>query len=97
MMIMIHDLILGARQTDVGWPDLGGSRCGWRVYTATSGCVSHSGDAWQIGRTRDDIPIASDFPVIASGAKQSPSRYARRWGLPHRFAPRTDSGPPSPV
>ena len=29
-------------------------------------------------------------PVIASGAKQSPSRYALRWRLPRRCAPRND-------
>ena len=34
---------------------------------------------------------AADFPVIASGAKQSPSRYTLRWRLPRRCAPRNDS------
>jgi hypothetical protein len=33
--------------------------------------------------------MTSRRPVIASGAKQSPSRYARRWRLPRRFAPNT--------
>jgi Bacterial extracellular solute-binding protein, family 7 len=32
----------------------------------------------------------SDFSVIASVAKQSPFRYALRWRLPRRFAPRND-------
>ena len=36
------------------------------------------------------IVVASAFPVIASEAKQSPSRDALRWRLPRRFAPRND-------
>ncbi len=31
---------------------------------------------------------ATDFPVIASGARQSPSRQALRWKLRRRCAPR---------
>jgi hypothetical protein len=34
--------------------------------------------------------LASDFPVIASAAKQSPSRDAPRWRSLHRYAPDTD-------
>jgi hypothetical protein len=34
---------------------------------------------------------AADFPVIASEAKQSPSRCALPSRLPRRFAPRNDS------
>ena len=34
----------------------------------------------------------SVFPVVASGAKQSPARYALRWRLPRRYAPNKNRG-----
>jgi len=40
---------------------------------------------------------AAEFPVIASAAKQSPSRCALRWRLPRRCAPKQETAafPPS--
>jgi hypothetical protein len=71
------------------------------TMTAADRAATHLGGDFLLGgqaretrvltqNTRMFQVVAAVLAVIASEAKQSLSRYAPRWRLPRRFAPRND-------